>query len=126
MPKAYVKISNSEWGYRHSCLEFSDGQTTWSKNLLELTSYIGVSKNKEEVKKKYCEYISELIGLSFTTDDLDKIITPKYYRLGILATREYEYIVEANIKAAEQGKEPVYGATSLAGSKILNILKKGA
>jgi hypothetical protein len=127
MNKPYVKIVRSNFGFTHDVLECSDGKSAWIKNLVELTSYIGVSENEAEAikcKKMWCDNISETIGMQFTVEDFDKIVTKKDYQLGMYEFAEYKHIVETNIKAVEQGKPPVYGATSIQGSKIMEILEK--
>lgn len=126
MPKPYVKVVRWD-SYRNDYLEFSDGKDKWMKLLIELTSYIGAHKTEKEAnecKKRYCDNISECIGMPFTVEDLDKIVTKSDYRFGAYALAEFTHIVETNIKAVEQGKEPVYKATSIAGSKIMDILEK--
>lgn len=127
MKTPYVRIVMSEWGYNYERLEFSNGETSWSKNLVELTSYIGVYNTEEEkikFKQSYCDYISYCIGINFTVEEFDKIVTKKHYQLGMYAYNEFKYMVETNIKCVEQGKEPKYHGISIIGDMIIKSLMK--
>lgn len=126
MLKPFIRIKRG-LEYRGDYLEFGNGETSWTKNLVELTSYIGVSKSEEDkikFKKMYCESVSECMGIPFTIEEFDKIVTKKDYQLGMHAFGEYKHIVETNIKDFEQGREPTYMATSIGGSKLMKILSE--
>lgn len=126
MTKPYVRIVRWGTDYWGDFLEFGNGKDTWVKKLVELTSSICVRETDEEkirYKKMFCENISECIGIPYTIDEFDKLVTKKYYQLGMYAFREYEHIVETNIEYIKQGKEPKYQATSIGGSEIMKALQ---
>lgn len=108
-------------------LIWGNGKDEWCKNLSEFTSFIGVLKSAEEkikFKQMFCDNVSEDLNEKFTIEDLDKIVSKKDYTNGACLLAQYTHIVETNIKCVEQGKEPFYLGTSIAGDMIIKSLLK--
>jgi hypothetical protein len=128
MNKPYVRIDRWNFSGNLDMIVWGNGKDEWCKNLSEFTSFISVIKTQEEVikfKQMFCDNIQEDLNKTFTIEDLDKVVTKKDYAYGINAAAEYTHIVETNIKCFEQGKEPRYNATSIAGDTLINkIIKK--
>lgn len=125
MSNIYIKIER--WGFsgNNDMIVWGNGKDKWCKNLSEFTSYISVIKDPKEVirvKQMFCDYVSKDLNKLFTIEDLDKLVTKKDYINGAWALEEYTHIVDTNIKCFEQGKEPKYMATSIAGSALVKKL----